>query len=541
MSKPVGVQLTKELTSEYEKLVGLGFGDKVIHEKLEAMYSAFLSKTTAELTKEAPNVNAVNPSVEPVAPTTENVATVSALASSVASGAEISRTQPKKNHGLATPTPVSDAPAAGAPVGLGRGRSKAKVGLQKGNSTRRKSFEAPIATPAAPSMVGSASTSALPAAEGAGVAESSPVTALTPAPVTAAVANPSVGDLSMQDNWDSVSQMPFCETCKMAFKTPGLLDRHVKYSELHAKALKKQIEDAEKAPQMLSIAESPEVTVRKAIEGEDYTLIYFGSKFFWRTQDNVDLSFFRHHRLTDTLEVVPFDVYKNAELPRIYLDMCKLKELIQPELAAAREAEVTARKATKFTQEKINEENLLRRVLTTAVLARLNLQEATASGAQVPGAHVTVSGAKSPKSVPVVAVRSRAIVFGLASTDVPTHNPVLTCAPSGLVPVCVAHRRNTTTEEISAKLADLEQSKRELTQATQRAEKVVTHVQSFAKNMKAEFLAMSKMTMPRKRWIMAINRVMQINGVQTTKAILEKIATKNAGLDRRRGPTKSLG
>ena len=58
---------------------------------------------------------------------------------------------------------------------------------------------------------------------------------------------------------------------------------------------------------------------QRQVEGKDYRLLYYGSKFFWRTQDNIDFSFYLHIALL-IIEVVPFDVYKNKELDRIYLD-----------------------------------------------------------------------------------------------------------------------------------------------------------------------------------------------------------------------------
>ena len=76
---------------------------------------------------------------------------------------------------------------------------------------------------------------------------------------------------------------------------------------------------------------------------------------------------------------------------------------------------------------------------------------------------------------------------------------------------------------------DLEVSKVELAKATSRAEKVVTAVQSFAKNMKNQFMQRSKMSVPRKRWIMAINRVLQINCVKKTIVVLAAIEARAKG------------
>jgi len=344
----------------------------------------------------------------------------------------------------------------------------------------------------------------------------------------------------MRDNWDSVSQMPYCDACKMAFKTIGLLERHIKYSELHAGTMKKLAEQ-EKQPQ--TVGTSPELSVRKAVEGEDYTVLYYGSKFFWRSQDNIDITLFHHCRLTNTVELVPFDPQKNQELPRLYLDMAKLSLLIQPDLSIARQNEQHARTASRFTQVKANEEELIRRVTTTALLARLQLKDPitlVVSIAVNPDEGAALAGASSQRS-------GRSVQYVPNTGDDAAHNPLLPAVPSGLVPVTVTHRRNTTTEEITAKMADLEVSKRELQMATQRAEKVVTHVQQFAKTMKAGFLVMSKMSAPRKKWVLAIKRVIQISGVAKTKKVLEAMEAakrqaekRGQGNDHRRGPAKSL-
>jgi len=428
--------------------------------------------------------------------------------------------------------------APAAPVGLGKGKPRAKKEKDSA-TTRRRSFDEKDdpSSSSSSGMVGSVSVPVIPTtapdaiplapAPGGVPAPGPPRTGTTTtstagAATSEAAIEPATADLTKRDNWDSVSQMPYCHDCQMAFKSEGLLDRHIKYSSLHASTVKKKA-----AEQPQSVGTSPELLVRKAIEGEDYTVMYAGSKFFWRSQDNIEMSFFHHSRLTNTVELISFDPSKNQVMPRIYLDMKKLRLLIQPDLELAKQASELGAKTSKFTQAKVNEEGLIRRVMTTAVLARLHLLDPVS---------LTVSIAVN--SDEAVARRSgRCVSYMPATGDIEDHNPLLPGVPSGLVPVQVTHRRNTTTEEITAKMADLEISKRELQMATQRAEKVVTHVQQFAKNMKAEFLAMSKMSKPRKRWVLAINRVLQINGVAKTMIVLEKLEAakllKEKGADRR--------
>ena len=46
-------------------------------------------------------------------------------------------------------------------------------------------------------------------------------------------------DIQNQDSWDSVSAQPSCVICSMTFPSQSKLDRHIKYSSMHADAVKK--------------------------------------------------------------------------------------------------------------------------------------------------------------------------------------------------------------------------------------------------------------------------------------------------------------
>lgn len=50
-------------------------------------------------------------------------------------------------------------------------------------------------------------------------------------------------DIQNQDSWDSVSAQPSCVICRMTFPSQSKLDRHIKYSSMHADAVK-QLEGA---------------------------------------------------------------------------------------------------------------------------------------------------------------------------------------------------------------------------------------------------------------------------------------------------------
>jgi hypothetical protein len=325
-----------------------------------------------------------------------------------------------------------------------------------------------------------------------------------------------------KDHWDSVSEMPYCNACKMAFKTPGLLGRHIKYSDLHARTIAKLAADPTDKSNPTSVLDDDKlkddsagtaVLPVKQKEGEHYKLLYYGSKFFWRTSDNIDFSIFLHI-ISDVIEVVPFDVTKNKEMPRIYLKHDVCVELFQEEIAQQRRQSVV--KSGKFGNKNSEEEQGARKALTTGILARLHLHDIIDPQ--------TVTSVDDNTRTP----RRNIVYLPGAADDDSKAIPLIEGDPPGLIPVSVAHRRKTSSEEVAAKLHDFKQSQKALSAATDKAEKVIGAVTAFAKNMKREAAAMAKMSVPRKRWVLAINRIMQINGVAKTTKVLEALALKNA-------------
>lgn len=467
ISKPEGAELMKQMKVEYDKLQSLGYGDAIIKEKLEAQYTIFM-KTA------------------------------------------------KGPTGVA-PTPVKKEIPAGAAekdkVGEEATKARKKGGGKAGGVSRRRSFEPSSESSAKVSeMMNSKSTATLPpTSEVGGEKEMMGSTSEVCIPVVAsssAVPQSSKDPGDTNDHWDSVSQMPYCVQCKMAFKSEGLLQRHIKYSELHRKTIALLEEQKAKlgsestsedgSGDLTVRTSTPEVTKRmreSQKEGEDFKLLYYGSKFYWRTQDNIDLSFF-HHILCDTIEVVPYDVYKNRALERLYLDMALCKKLVPPENRKKGKADLS---------------DEARKALTTAILARLHL-------------HNKVPEAAGPQPEP-----NRMIKYLPAATDDTNNNPLLEKAPAALIPRPVTHRRNTSTEEVNAKLHDLQRDQAALNKATEKAEKVVNVINAFAKDLKSKSKALAAMSLPRRRWVMAIRRVLQINGVAKTTLILEALAKKQAG------------
>jgi len=124
-------------------------------------------------------------------------------------------------------------------------------------------------------------------------------------PVECVTFNHDTPDEPTVDVWDSVTEQPYCKACSMAFKSIAFLDRHVKYSVLHA--------------QSVGAASIP--SERPYEEGTDYKLMYSGCKFFWRTREEIEVSMYLHVD-SRTIEVIAFDLLNASlrELPRIYLN-----------------------------------------------------------------------------------------------------------------------------------------------------------------------------------------------------------------------------
>lgn len=305
------------------------------------------------------------------------------------------------------------------------------------------------------------------------------------------------------DHWDSVSQLPFCSICQMAFKSHSVLDRHVKYSELHLKAVRRLEEGTAADAASLELAALPvePKPMPRQVEGQDYKLLYYGSKFFWRSQDNMDLSFF-HHMTCSCIEVVPFDVYKNKELERLYFDLGKIHDIIDPEVSSKlqdlREAFKIANKADKFQSAVFAEEQeraqLTRVAITTHILTRLHLHQVVPDKPQTQ------------------------IVF---ITSLAAATPLLPVPPSVLIPVTVTHRRNTSTEEVKLKLNELENDKAALSIAISKAEMIASLVHRFASIMSHRKFLMS-LSVPRRRWMLAIRKIIHISSVKKFRAVLEE-------------------
>jgi len=152
---------------------------------------------------------------------------------------------------------------------------------------------------------------------------------------------------------------------------------------------------------------------------------------------------------------------------------------------------------------------LTRVAITTYLLSRLHLQQVVPDK---PQAQIT-------------------FMVSSQSTTTAEQSPLLPAGPpSLLVPVTVVHRRNTSTEEVKQKLNDLEVDQKALRASISKAEQIASMVHRFA-SMYAARKRLMAMSLPRRRWILAIRKVIQITMTAKVRAMLaEREAAKAAAV-----------
>jgi hypothetical protein len=302
----------------------------------------------------------------------------------------------------------------------------------------------------------------------------------------------------------------------MAFKSDSFLQRHVKYSDLHITnaARLKNGEAIASAPiaSATTIEGTSTATAKisnqsfkndnNQVEGQHLKLLYIGSKFFWRTKDNIDLHFY-HHLLPNTIEIICYDVINSKEISRIYL---KYDVLLDNVLK------------THKLNEDLREDEAKRALVTTYILQRLQLQ---ASSSQMASDSIVVSNRMH---------------FVKLTGDEQDISPILDLPSIALIPVIITRRRRTNAEEIDAIITSLVSDREALVQATGNAEKIANLVYSSASQFASKKKCRPDFSKPRKLWLWAIRRQIRQMLVAETKVNLAY-----RGLPYSSEPGKSLG
>jgi hypothetical protein len=327
------------------------------------------------------------------------------------------------------------------------------------------------------------------------------------------------------DSWDSVTQQPYCKICCMAFKSDNFLERHVKFSDLHATNVKKLKGELNPAP--IPVEPVKLAPLVKQIEGEHYKLLYTGSKFFWRTQDTIDIHIYLHI-LPNCLEVISYDTIKSKETNRIYLDYGRLMEIIQSHPSVAwrnnmtnEEKEKEREREGKGGEDKDKTDN--NDLVTTFILQRLQLSSVILS-----------ETSNSVVAANIAAVTGNILVFTKLTgddflpeitTNHPQRSPILDKAPSVLIPINIVRRRRTNAEEIDATINELNNDRLALISATGKAEKIASLVYASASAL-ASKKWYSDLNPLRKRWIWAIRLIIRQKHVAEVTKVLEAYEAK---------------
>lgn len=192
---------------------------------------------------------------------------------------------------------------------------------------------------------------------------------------------------------DDLSKLK-CEICNTSFKTVALLERHIKYSYIHARAVEDQEKlhkQQERAKRIATMIHNCLQVVRKTMLKRDASarnnkvkmrwlwayekvkiniaiakttkelvayyrsnlktqkinkakMLFDGSKLFWRTQESIELNIYLHddekvvHSIPDkspVLEVIGFDVSKQKEFQRLYVNFYILQTHLYSKIETA--------------------------------------------------------------------------------------------------------------------------------------------------------------------------------------------------------------
>jgi hypothetical protein len=365
------------------------------------------------------------------------------------------------------------------------------------------------------------------------------------------------------DSWDSVTQQPFCEICKMAFKSLAFLDRHIKFSSLHQENVKR-LSDGDttvhSSPIPKSgISEEDMVAVTKQEEGIHYRLLYSGSKFYWRCQQTIDVDIY-HHFLPHVIEIIPYHSGKQKELPRIYLDY----ELVLHQVSDSVNEEVNNRKqlllSDRFTtageidDQKIKQEVTLIKIVTFILsritfdpkittiqksLSSIDKSLSTSSKENKPSMENKEGESETRTASQRLTQLNEAIANGSGSVITKDEDhcgfialsgdnhklfPVLNIPPVILVPMNVNRRRRTTAEEFDTEVTTITKDQsfindslnraNEFTKVNARAEKIAQFVYTAAKLIKEKQYGFRKETNKYRRlWLWVIHRILYQNKV----------------------------
>ena len=291
---------------------------------------------------------------------------------------------------------------------------------------------------------------------------------------------------SKADSWDSITQQPFCNLCKMAFKSITFRDRHISYSDIHKSNLKKK--ELKETEQNLVEEGTLPIPMNynehgKPIEGKHFKLLYQGVKLFWQTQQSYDIHIY-HHLLAHTIEVIIFNVINHKEQPRVYLDYTDMVTNIEPTIEepfAEKIREIATDRFATIDRVAIKED-LIRNAIIYTIIQRLKISEEN----------------------------NEFVIYKPFQSD--KKNPVREKMPAVVIPILVRRRRGSKAEEIDAAIEAVSDDLKEASKHLTNAEKIANLVHQGALRLQTKkWYHLQEVSKYQRLWIKAINRVLCAN------------------------------
>lgn len=289
------------------------------------------------------------------------------------------------------------------------------------------------------------------------------------------------------------------------------------------KMQEKQLKESEEASSVAVAANGTQLHTQVA--GPRCRTLYSGSKLFWRTQNTYDIDIYLHLS-AKCVEVISYDAKNNIELPRLYFSESLLIDILGDkkikDKAVEKKRQIAASKISKGVAitEELFQEDEKRLAISTYLLQHLTTTP--------PPATVTAT-ATSAQADGSVTSKSPSIYFdGAGITD--KSSPLLHELPAGMMPVHIPRRRQSSELEIENTIQDINKMTKEISSLSSAAENISNLFNRGMEALKQSLKmtdVMASYTIPRRRWIYAINRVLRINLVaKNTKYLKEKYPGK---------------
>lgn len=272
---------------------------------------------------------------------------------------------------------------------------------------------------------------------------------------------------------------PVCDLCKITFLKDFLLERHIKYSDVHATNVQKM-----NGLDMTLSEENnkdPGVAIEQSKSSECAQLLFSGHKMFWRSKHDIDLHIYLHVA-TDCIEIIPFD--RERELNRLYLDHAILQRAIVKDARKKVDERKETLKSIKMKDcrnkdtlpsDEVMMEDAKKLVLSVYIIDRLQL-------------FPEFSGSLILVFVQRIESVSRLDCIGKSSC--------IAEPPDGLTPVQISARQRHNAIDVNSVLGALAEDTKQLSGAT-----------SLAERFSALFIKTSNRNPPKKLWQKAFGRV----------------------------------